>query len=85
MPEQRRSSVEQIVGSGVEADQSFSGAPTMLIRAGYEISYDCPNPTPMTLLLSIRPERMIDLVTVQRVTSFPQVEMRGPDGSGHSR
>jgi transglutaminase-like putative cysteine protease len=48
----------------------------MLIRAGYEISYDCPQPTPMTLLLSVRPERMFDLVTVQRITSFPNVAMR---------
>ena len=29
----------------------------MLIRAGYEITYDCPAPTPINLLLSIRPER----------------------------
>lgn len=48
----------------------------MLIRAGYAISYDCLNPTPMTLLLSVRPERMFDLVTVQRITSIPNVEMR---------
>jgi transglutaminase-like putative cysteine protease len=41
----------------------------MLIRAGYEITYDCPAPTPMNLLLSIRPERMADLVTMQRITA----------------
>ena len=41
----------------------------MLIRAGYEITYDCPAPTPMNLLLSIRPERMRDLVTMQRITA----------------
>jgi len=48
----------------------------MLIRAGYEISYECPAPTPMTLLLSVRPERMIDLVTVQRVTSSAPTPLR---------
>jgi len=47
----------------------------MLIRAGYEIAYDCPAPTPMTLLLSVRPERLVDLVTVQRITASPQVEL----------
>jgi len=41
----------------------------MLIRAGYEITYDCPAPTPMNLLLSIRPERLPDLVTMQRITA----------------
>jgi transglutaminase-like putative cysteine protease len=37
----------------------------MLIRAGYEIGFECPAPTPMTLLLSVRPERAADLVTPQ--------------------
>jgi hypothetical protein len=27
----------------------------MKIRAGYEISYDCPRPTPMILTLSVHP------------------------------
>ena len=48
----------------------------MLIRAGYEISYSCPAPTPMTLLLSVRPERLFDLVTMQRVTATPGVSLR---------
>jgi transglutaminase-like putative cysteine protease len=48
----------------------------MLIRAGYEISYDCPAPTPMTLLLSVRPERMFDLVTMQRITAAPGISLR---------
>jgi transglutaminase-like putative cysteine protease len=39
----------------------------MLIRAGFEITYETPTPTPMTLLLSVRPERMPDLVTAQRI------------------
>jgi transglutaminase-like putative cysteine protease len=41
----------------------------MLIRAGYEITYDCPAPTPMNLLLSLRPERLPDLATMQRITA----------------
>ena len=35
----------------------------MQIRAGYEISYDCPQPTPMILTLSVHPSRFADLVT----------------------
>src|SRR5579871_442487 len=35
----------------------------MKIRAGYEISYDCPQPTPMILTLSIHPSRFSDLLT----------------------
>jgi transglutaminase-like putative cysteine protease len=48
----------------------------MLIRAGYEIAYDCPAPTPMTLLLSVRPERAADLVTAQRITASPPAPLR---------
>ena len=43
----------------------------MRISAGFEISYECPAPTPMTLLLSVRPERMADLLTPQRVIASP--------------
>ena len=41
----------------------------MLIRVGFDIAYDCPNPTPMTFLLNLRPERMSDLVTPQILTT----------------
>ena len=34
----------------------------MKIRAGYEISYDCPQPTPMLLALSVHPSRVSDLL-----------------------
>ncbi len=37
----------------------------MRIRCGYEITYDCPVPTPMMLMLSIRPEREADLLSQQ--------------------
>ena len=48
----------------------------MLIRAGYEIAFDCPAPTPMILMLSIRPERTHDLVTPQVVTASPGIRLR---------
>ena len=45
----------------------------MRIRAGYEISYDCVGPTPMLLLLSVRPERLGDLETPQVLKTTPEV------------
>ena len=32
----------------------------MQIRAGYDITYQCPQPTPMLLSLSVHPSRMPD-------------------------
>jgi len=34
----------------------------MQIRAGFEITYECPQPTPMVLMLSLHPTRVPDLV-----------------------
>ena len=48
----------------------------MRIRCGYEIAYDCPAPTPMMLMLSIRPERERDLVTPQLLLTEPDVPLR---------
>ncbi len=39
----------------------------MKIRAGYKIAYDCPQPTPMILTLSVHPSRTPDLVTWDRL------------------
>jgi hypothetical protein len=35
----------------------------MKIHAGYVISYECPQPTPMILTLSVHPSRFPDLLT----------------------
>jgi hypothetical protein len=35
----------------------------MKIQAGYEVSYDCSQPTPMILMLSVHPSRITDLLT----------------------
>jgi hypothetical protein len=43
----------------------------MKIRAGYEISYDCPQPTPMILTLSVHPSRFPDLLTWDRMRLDP--------------
>ncbi|WP_454762185.1 transglutaminase-like domain-containing protein [Caulobacter segnis] len=39
----------------------------MRIRAGFEIFYECPAPTPMLLMLNVRPEREADLETPDTV------------------
>ncbi len=41
------------------------------IRAGYEIAYDCPQPTPMILALSVHPSRGLDLLTRGRIADRP--------------
>ena len=46
----------------------------MHIRTGYEIVYDCPQPTPMMLMLSIHPSRVPDLLTPERVSFDPPTE-----------
>ena len=48
----------------------------MHIRVGYDIVYDCAGPTPMMLLLSLRPERTSDLVTPQVMRLDPDVPTR---------
>ena len=45
---------------------------TIKIHAGYEISYDCPQPTPMILTLSVHPSLRSNLLTpdLMRITPF---------------
>ena len=45
----------------------------MKIRAGYELAYECPQPTPMILQLSVHPSRMADLLTVDRIQFNPRL------------
>src|SRR6202035_1698450 len=46
---------------------------TMKIRAGYEISYECPQPTPMILTLTVHPSRQPDLLTPDKMRLSPVV------------
>ena len=56
----------------------------MHIRRGFDIVYDCPAPTPMLLMLSLRPERTVDLVTPQVIAVDPPVPARDYlDGFGN--
>jgi transglutaminase-like putative cysteine protease len=45
----------------------------MKIRAGFEIDYDCPIPSPLLFMLSIRPERAKDLITPDGLKTDPAV------------
>jgi transglutaminase-like putative cysteine protease len=47
----------------------------MQIRVGYELIYDCPQPTPMVLMLNIHHTRAGDIVVPDRMTSEPSVPM----------
>ena len=56
----------------------------MRIRAGYRIEYECPAPTPMLLMLSVRPERRRDLVTPEILVTDPPTPAREfVDGFGN--
>ena len=57
----------------------------MLIRAGYKIAFDCPAPTPMILMLSVRPERRHDLVTPETIKASGGSPLRAyRDGFGNA-
>jgi transglutaminase-like putative cysteine protease len=43
------------------------------IRIGYEITYECPKPTPMLLVLSVHPSRQADLLTPDRIAFDPPI------------
>jgi len=45
----------------------------MKIRAGYEIAYDCPQPTPMILQVSVHPSRQADLISWDGLKIDPQI------------
>src|SRR4029453_11337345 len=45
----------------------------MKIRAGYEISYECPQSTPMILTLSVHPSRVPDLLSLDRIRLDPAI------------
>ena len=43
----------------------------MEIRAGFEIAYDCAQPTPMLLMLNLHPSRHPDLLTPEFIHFEP--------------
>jgi transglutaminase-like putative cysteine protease len=56
----------------------------MLIRVGYELIYDCPQPTPMILTLNIHYSRASDVVVPDYMTTSPPVPITAyRDGFGN--
>jgi transglutaminase-like putative cysteine protease len=43
------------------------------INAGFDITYQCPNPTPMFLVLSVHPSRMADVIGPHRISFDPPI------------
>jgi len=50
---------------------------TMKIKVGFEITYDCPQPTPMILTLSIHFTRVSDLIVPDHLITTPSVPITG--------
>ena len=56
----------------------------MHIRVGYELVYDCPQPTPMILMLSIHYTRVSDIVVPDQLVANPAVPIEAyRDGFGN--
>jgi transglutaminase-like putative cysteine protease len=56
----------------------------MHIRVGYELIYDCPQPTPMMLMLHIHHSRVDDIVVPDQVRTIPAVPVSAyRDGFGN--
>src|SRR5262249_43971161 len=41
----------------------FQGTDDMKIHVGFDMAFDCPQPTPMVFMVSVHPSRAADLVT----------------------
>ncbi len=62
--------------------------PPMIVRSGYKISYNCAGPTPMILMLNVRPELRARLTTPELMTTDRGVaihEYRDAYGNSCSR
>ena len=56
----------------------------MQIRLGYELIYDCPQPTPMILTLNIHFTRVSDIVVPDHLVTSPSIPITGyRDGFGN--
>jgi transglutaminase-like putative cysteine protease len=49
----------------------------MRIRLGYELVYDCQQPTPMLLMLNIHHTRAADILAPDRLVTSPPLAIRG--------
>ena len=56
----------------------------MQIRLGYELVYDCPQPTPMLLMLSVHYTRVSDMVVPDHLVTTPSIPIGAyRDGFGN--
>lgn len=56
----------------------------MQLRVGYELTYDCPQPTPMILALNIHYTRASDILTPDHIVTRPSVPVSAyRDGFGN--
>ena len=56
----------------------------MQIRIGYELVYECPQPTPMLLMLTVHHTRAADLVAADWMIADPQIPIHAyRDGFGN--
>jgi hypothetical protein len=56
----------------------------MLIRLGYELVYDCAQPTPMLLTLNVHYTRISDIVVPDHLVTSPSIPIRAcRDGFGN--
>jgi transglutaminase-like putative cysteine protease len=57
------------------SDTSLAGEnrSVMLIKGGFNLAFDCAEPTPMILMVQVRPERQQDLVQPELITVFPDI------------
>ena len=56
----------------------------MQIRLGYELVYDCPQPTPMLLMLNVHYTRISDRVVPDNLVTSPSIPIRAyRDGFGN--
>jgi transglutaminase-like putative cysteine protease len=49
----------------------------MQIRVGYELVYDCPQQTPMLLMLNVHYTRISDMVVPDHLVARPSIPIRG--------
>ena len=47
------------------------------LRIGYELIYDCPQPTPMILMLNVHYSRVSDMVTPDHIVTTPSLPQTG--------
>lgn len=56
----------------------------MQIRVGYDLIYECPQPTPMLLMLNVHYSRVSDLAAPDHIATDPAVQVQGyRDGFGN--